>query len=236
MNPVTTLGSTRSTHPKDVRKDPPIPFEGVEAGVSPMYCPVSDEPCEAFMSIMDNEVVEHLCRWTNERAAIYLGGNRKKKVNGLLWKDLDPKTLYLYFALVFNMGVVKYPRVAMYWSQDPVYGGPKVFTHKVMSRNLFSNITKFLRFSSPADVDKDDPKTRIEPFLDLLRPRCQNMLNPGLHIAVDEALILWKGRLKFKQFIRTKRSRFGIKVFLTCPGHKDWQVRTIILYFLKFMK
>ena len=77
-------GSTRSTHPKDVRKNPPIPFEGVEAGVSPIYCPVSDEPCEAFMSIMDNEVIEHLCRWTNERAAIYFVGKRKKMVNGLL--------------------------------------------------------------------------------------------------------------------------------------------------------
>ena len=85
-----------------------------------------------------------------------------------------------------------------------------------MSRNYFLNITKFLRFSSVEDVDKNDQKTRIEPYLDILRRKCQEHVNPGIHIAVDEALLLWKGRLRFSQFINTKRSRFGIKVFSTC--------------------
>ena len=39
-------------------------------------------------------------------------------------------------------------------------------------------------------------------------------MNPGIHIAVDEALLLWKGRLIFRQIIKTKKSRFGIKAFL----------------------
>ena len=39
---------------------------------------------------------------------------------------------------------------------------------------------------------------------------------------MDEALILWKGRLGFKQFIRIKRSQFGIKVFVLCPSDQRW--------------
>lgn len=35
-------------------------------------------------------------------------------------------------------------------------------------------------------------------------------------IAVDESLLLWKGRLGFKQYIPLKRSRFGIKMFKVC--------------------
>ena len=35
--------------------------------------------------------------------------------------------------------------------------------------------------------------------------------------------MLYKGRLFFKQFIKTKRARFGIKIFFVCPGHPDWQ-------------
>ena len=34
--------------------------------------------------------------------------------------------------------------------------------------------------------------------------------------------MLWKGRVGFKQFIRTKRNRFGIKVFVFCPSHADF--------------
>ena len=36
------------------------------------------------------------------------------------------------------------------------------------------------------------------------------------HIAIDEELLLWKGRLGFKQYIRNKRARFGIKMFSVC--------------------
>ena len=35
--------------------------------------------------------------------------------------------------------------------------------------------------------------------------------------------MLYKGRLFFKQFIKTKRARFGIKIYFVCPGHPDWQ-------------
>ena len=35
--------------------------------------------------------------------------------------------------------------------------------------------------------------------------------------------MLYKGRLHFKQFIKTKRNRFGIKIYFVCPGHPEWQ-------------
>ena len=74
-----------------------------------------------------------------------------------------------------------------------------------MSRNYFLNILKFIRFSGVDDVDKKDHKTRIEPLLDILKAKCKEHVNPGQHIAVDEALILWKGRLRFRQFIKNKK-------------------------------
>ncbi|XP_068250593.1 piggyBac transposable element-derived protein 4-like [Palaemon carinicauda] len=37
-----------------------------------------------------------------------------------------------------------------------------------------------------------------------------------------EALVLWKGRIGFRQFIKTKRARFGIKVFVMCNSEIEW--------------
>ena len=91
-----------------------------------------------------------------------------------------------------------------------------------MSRARFLCIMKFLRFFPPSEVNKRRPKTRIEPFLDLLRERSQSFMTPLQNIAIDEALILWKGRLGFRQFIKTKRSRFWIKVFALCPSDPGW--------------
>ena len=37
---------------------------------------------------------------------------------------------------------------------------------------------------------------------------------PSADLSLDEALVLHKGRLEFKTFIRTKRSRFGVKLYV----------------------
>ena len=41
---------------------------------------------------------------------------------------------------------------------------------------------------------------------------------PGENICVDESLMLWKGRLGFRQYIKSKRARFGIKSYEICES------------------
>ena len=205
----------------DQRETPNIPYTGKIAGVGDTV-PHFTQPHEAFEFLMNRDILQNIANWTNEKAQSFLP-TPTTKVNGIIWRPVDVGILYIYFALVMLMGVIRLPKLAMYWSHGPLIGGPKIFCAKIMSRNKFFNIQKFLRFSSPGQANKKDPRTRIESFLSLLRGRCQLMVDPGEHIAVDESLILWKGRLLFKIFIRTKRSRFGIKVFFTCPGAERWQ-------------
>lgn len=58
----------------------------------------------------------------------------------------------------------------------------------------------------------------VHPLLDLLRESRRKVYQPGKEVSVKESLVLFKGRLQFKQYIKTKRSRFGIKLCeLTTP-------------------
>jgi len=52
---------------------------------------------------------------------------------------------------------------------------------------------------------------------------------PFENLAIDESLVLWKGRLSFKQFIKTKRHRFGIKIFVICDVETDF-ILDILIY------
>ena len=50
----------------------------------------------------------------------------------------------------------------------------------------------------------------------------QSLLTLGRDISIDEALLLWMGTISWKQFIRTKPARFGIKTFAladACTGY-----------------
>ncbi|XP_068220470.1 piggyBac transposable element-derived protein 4-like [Palaemon carinicauda] len=81
---------------------------------------------------------------------------------------------------------------------------------------------KFLRFTLPENVNKRMPSTRLDTFREKILVPMMGNVDPGKNIAIDEALVLWKGRLGFRQFIKTKRARFGIKVFVMCNSEKEW--------------
>ena len=49
---------------------------------------------------------------------------------------------------------------------------------------------------------------------DMIRRKCSEVFYPGKKFSVDESLVLFKGRLSFKQYIKSKRARFGIGTVL----------------------
>ena len=118
------------------------------------------------------------------------------------------------------MGIVHKPSIPMYWSTDALYNTP-IFS-RCMKRTRFQLILKFLHFNNNDNYDRqDDDRDRLHklrPFLELVRERCKKVYSPGKELSVDKSLVLFKGRLAFKQFIRTKRARFGIKLYELCTS------------------
>ena len=135
----------------DKRLQPLPAFVGEETKATDAM-PKFDHPVEAFKAFMDYEAASHIINCTNERAQIFLGDNPKKKINSILWKPLDLDTFHVFIGLVLLIGIVRLPRIYMYWSDHILVGGPPIFCGKVMSQNMFQNILKFLRFSKSEEV------------------------------------------------------------------------------------
>ncbi|KAK3881224.1 hypothetical protein Pcinc_014306 [Petrolisthes cinctipes] len=193
-------------------------------GLNPALGALSfSSPSDAFKAYFDNTLVNKICEWTNTRADMYFANHPEKrgKVNSLKWRNVTQDDMFTFISLLIGMGICKLPKIAHYWQHDWLIKGPPVFCKEVMSRDRLFSILKFLRFSSPENVRKDDPKTRIEEYLDVLRERSQTVMKPGKHIAIDEALIMWRGRLGFRQYIKNKRARFGVKAFVLCPSDEE---------------
>lgn len=116
------------------------------------------------------------------------------------------------------MGIVHKPNILMYWSTDFYYSTP-IFS-QVMKRDRFNLILKLLHFNDNETLDMNDVGRlhKVRPLIDMLRERFRQVYNPGRELSVDESLVLYKGSLKFKQYIRTKRARFGIKSYELCTS------------------
>ena len=45
---------------------------------------------------------------------------------------------------------------------------------------------------------------------------------PDEHVSIDESLMLWKGRLGWRQYIPSKRARYGIKSYEICDSQSGY--------------
>ena len=52
---------------------------------------------------------------------------------------------------------------------------------------------------------------KIKSVIGHVQSKFSAVLTPRKNLCIDESLLLWEGRLRFKQYIPLKKNRFGIK-------------------------
>ena len=69
---------------------------------------------------------------------------------------------------------------------------------------------------------------KISFLLNHLNDKFSSNYIPGEYIAVDKFLSKWKGGLHFRQFIPSKRERYGVKIYMCCECNTGYLWRFII--------
>ncbi len=115
---------------------------------------------------------------------------------------------------VLLMGVIKKTSLRHYWSTDPLLQTP--FFGTLFSQDRFLLLLRCLHFTNSARVSHHDPLHKIRRIFTAITSSFRRVFVPYKDLCVDESLMKWKGRLAFRQYIPTKRSRFGVKFFILC--------------------
>ncbi|XP_036345513.1 piggyBac transposable element-derived protein 3-like [Rhagoletis pomonella] len=127
------------------------------------------------------------------------------------FQQTSPREIRL-FALHCMMGILKIPRVAMFWEKGTAL---PIFTSN-MTRNRFYVLRTHLHLVDTCLPPKNNDKFhRVRPIMDAIRRRLlENQL--GETLCVDEQIIPFTGRLGMKQYIRGKPCPWGIKLYVLC--------------------
>ena len=127
----------------------------------------------------------------------------------------------LYIATLLYRGVVHKPIYHMYYTNDKIFETPGF--RKIISQNKLVLIEKYIHFVDISELGESyNRSSKIHPMHKYIVERWQSLMTLGHDVSIDEALLLGKGRLSWKQFITTKRARFGIKTFFladACTGY-----------------
>ena len=145
------------------------------------------------------------------------------------WTDTTVSEMKAFFGILIIMGVVHLPRLEMYWQkQHSLIQVPEI--PKIMPFVRFEQIWRFLHLCDssqqiPAGQPGHDRLFKVRALLDLLTPSFKRNYQPHKEISVDEAMIPFKGRLAFIQYMKAKPVKWGIKVFVLADAHNGYTYR-----------
>jgi len=87
-----------------------------------------------------------------------------------------------------------------------------------MSRNRFELLLRFLHFTNNQTANTNDRLYKIRELFDILNQNFSKYYDLDEDICINESLVPFRGRIKFRQFFKQKRHKYGIKVFKLCSG------------------
>lgn len=202
---------------------PKFPFLGFPGIKIPLND--SSDPLEYFYAFFQDEIFSFIVHETNKYAGTYFeSANLTPSSRALKWRETDHQEMKCFLALLLLQGVVQKPVEKWFWSKRPILHTP--FFGKIMSSERYGLIMKFLHFENTEEFDSqlypNNKLKKISIFHHMLVEKFKSVFVPNQNISIDESLIAYKGRLGWKQYIPSKRARFGIKLFQLCESESGY--------------
>lgn len=116
--------------------------------------------------------------------------------------SISIEDIFKYLLCTLAMGLNQQPEIHCYWNRESTNSGlfGNSFIQSLMSRNLWVQVHRWIYYP----VDK---------ILSHLNKSFKRFYNPSDFVAIDEILLLFKGRFSGRQHIRGKPHSTGLKFF-----------------------
>ncbi|CAK9833715.1 PiggyBac transposable element-derived protein 4 [Anthophora retusa] len=184
---------------------------------SPQGAKLSNEQVQNCKKVEDfyglyvtESMFEHIAEQTN----IYATQSRVDSERCNKWVPTDKNEIKRFFGLILWMGLAKFPSLSLYWSQDPMFG--HTFPQKIMCRDRFQILLRMLHFADNTKVDASNRLSKVEFILNELNSNFKKYYDPTEMLCIDESIMPFRGRIVFRQYMKQKRHRYGIKIFKLC--------------------
>ncbi|KAB0790392.1 hypothetical protein PPYR_15240, partial [Photinus pyralis] len=187
---------------------------------------VGASPEDYLSAFIDDEILNVMTEETNLYATQMLLQDRDVPKYSRLhaWQPTNKDEIKKFLGILGYMGIVKLPTLRHYWCKRRLFGVSVVA--EVMSRNRFELLLTVWHFSDNQTCPEGDRGYKIEPLINSLVKKFQNVYTPGKEFCIDETLVPFRGRLIMKQYIPQKTHKYGIKLFkLCCENGYTWNIK-----------
>lgn len=166
--------------------------------------------------MVTDDFLQLIVRETNIYAEeVFLSSASKEKSRITRWKDVTLEELKIFIGLVLHIGSIRMNRLQDYPNKHRLYNLPAF--KEYMSRDRFMVVLRCLHFNTNPLPGQEKPANRlykISPIIDYFNSRMSDIYYPGKELSLDESMVLWRGRLVFRQYIKNKRRKYAVKLYL----------------------
>ncbi|KAK5979627.1 PiggyBac transposable element-derived protein 4 [Trichostrongylus colubriformis] len=159
-----------------------------------------DNPMDYFQLFLNEELLNLIAMETNRY------GSKKMKERKKDWTDTKPEEIRRFIGICL-FGCQNFATIGLQTG----------FTATLLSQTRWSDLDSkpctCLHFVDNDNADKANRLYKIQPVLDLLNGTFQKMYRPPKELSIDESMVPYRGRVVFKQFNKSKRYKYGIKLF-----------------------
>lgn len=180
-----------------------------------MYDTLYDgSPIDFYHLIVDQNIINNIVIETNKYAAQQIASKVISPHSRLhKWYDTNESEMKCFLGLLLWTGLVSLPSYDLYWSTSAIF---KTEFSTFMSRNRFEILLQMIHFADNSQADPNNRLYKLGSVINNVMTNSNNCMQPYDSFCIDESLIKFMGRLSFKQYIKNKKSRFGIKLFKLC--------------------
>jgi hypothetical protein len=186
----------------------PLEFTGVPGPTHQL--PADSMPFEFFCLFIPTFFWPLWAGYTNTKASMELP---TKKGNPRHWYAITGAELKAWVASVMFWCTFKS------FSFQNFHAGrldPNRVNRWFPSYTRWEQIKRYFKISNPEEEDPYDKMAKVRGLWEHFLAACKANLWPSKEVAVDEAMKKFKGRCSFKQYIKNKPVRWGLKIFCAC--------------------
>ena len=129
----------------------------------------------------------------------------------------------VFIGIRIYMSVVDLPDIKMYWSKDYLFG--KFPIANIPTCDRFEKISQYFHANDHTQYNRNDPNQDkiflVRPIFTIVADKCLEAYLPHKECSVDETIIAFKGRLRFRQYMLAKLTKYGIKEWVCTDSEAD---------------
>lgn len=170
-------------------------------------------PFDIFNLFITNSMFDAMVFQTN------LYAEQEYLRDGKTYKPTDINEIKTFIGINLLMGIKRYPSYRDHWSSSPDLHDP--FISKIITMHRFGWLLSHLHLNDNSIMPNRgsanfDKLFKVRPLIDEINANFKRCFCPHENVAIDEAMIKFKGRSTLKQYMPKKPIKRGYKVWLIC--------------------